>query len=128
MFISSALFAYRTKKHNTTRHEPFYLLYGREAVLPIEFAIITPQAELFETDLQDDLLKRVQMITGRITEDRLEAQDIIHKAQVKQKHIHDKDLREVKFKIGDLVLLYKSQLREKKKLQDEQALIMCTTY
>ena len=118
LFISSALFAYRTKKHNTTRHEPFYLLYGREAVLPIEFAIITPQAELFEMDLQDDLLKRVQMITGRITEDRLEAQDIIHKAQVKQKHIHDKDLREVKFKIGDLVLLYKSQLRGKKKLQE----------
>src|SRR4051812_36742961 len=61
------------------------------------------------------------MITRRITQDRLEAQDIIHKAQVKQKHIHDKDLREVKFKIGDLVLLYKSQLRGKKKLQERWA-------
>jgi len=118
LFVSSALFAYRTKRHNTTRHEPFYLLYGREAVLPIEFSITTPQAELFETDLQEDLLKRVHMITGRVTEDRLEAQDTIHKAQEKQRHRHDKNLQEVKFKIGDLVLLYKSQLRGKKKLQE----------
>ena len=118
LFVSSALFAYRTKRHNTTRHEPFYLLYGREAVLPIEFSITTPQAELFETDLQEDLLKRVHMITGRVAEDRLEAQDTKHKAQEKQRHRHDKNLQEVKFKIGDLVLLYKSQLRGKKKLQE----------
>src|SRR5581483_8314409 len=45
MYISSALFAYRTKRHNTTRHEPFYLMYGRDAVLPIEFAVRTTSAE-----------------------------------------------------------------------------------
>ena len=27
-FISTALFAYRTARHETTRHTPFYLLYG----------------------------------------------------------------------------------------------------
>ena len=34
--LPSALLAYRTMKHNTTQFEPFYLLYGRNATLPIE--------------------------------------------------------------------------------------------
>src|SRR6266480_106051 len=34
--IESVLFAYRTIKHNTTKKTPFYMVYGREAILPIE--------------------------------------------------------------------------------------------
>ena len=37
LYIPSALFAYRTMRHNTTRHEPFYLAYGHEVTLPVEF-------------------------------------------------------------------------------------------
>jgi len=118
LYISSVLFAYRTRKHNTTRHEPFYLIYGRDVVLPIEFTVTTPQVELHETDLQEDLIKRVHMITGKIMEDRLVTQDVIHVAQEKQKQRHDRDLHAVKFQIGDLVLLYKSHLRGKQKLQE----------
>jgi hypothetical protein len=39
VYLSSVLFAYRTKKHNTTRYKPFYLIYGRDAILLIEFAV-----------------------------------------------------------------------------------------
>lgn len=117
-YISSALFAYRVKKHNTTRHEPFYLMYGRNVTLPIEFLVPTKVGIDHENDLQEDLLKRIQMISGKITEDRLKTQDIIYQEQQKQKQRHDKNLKEIQFKIGDLVLLYKSQLREKKKLEE----------
>src|SRR5881227_655600 len=34
--IESVLFAYRTTKHNTTKKTPFFMVYGREAILPIE--------------------------------------------------------------------------------------------
>src|SRR5436190_22508998 len=34
--IESVLFAYRTMKHNTTKKTPFFMVYGREAILPIE--------------------------------------------------------------------------------------------
>src|SRR5213078_2780665 len=34
--IEEVLFAYRTNKHSTTKQTPFYLKYGREAILPIE--------------------------------------------------------------------------------------------
>jgi hypothetical protein len=117
-YISSALFAYRVKKHNTTRHEPFYLMYGRNVTLPIEFLVPTEEKLDNENDLQDDLLKRIQLISGKVTKDRLETQDVIYQEQQKQKQRHDSNVKEQQFKIGDLVLLYKSQLREKKKLEE----------
>jgi hypothetical protein len=118
IYVPSALFAYRVKRHSTTRHEPFYLMYGRDAVLPVDFAVKTMQAELHKGNLQDDLLVRMRMLTGRVTEDRLMTQDAIYKAQQQQKQRHDENLVKVHYKIGDLVLLYKSQLRGKQKLQD----------
>src|SRR5204862_6168812 len=89
LYIPSALFAYRVKRHSTTRHEPFYLMYGRDATLPIEFAIPTMQAEVTKTDEQEDLLSRIQRLTGKVVEDRLVTQDLIHKAQEKVKLRHD---------------------------------------
>lgn len=118
VYLTSVLFAYRTKRHDTTRHEPFYLMYGRDAVLPIEFAVSTSQSECAVENLQDDLLNRIHTLTGKVIGDRLETQDNISKAQQKQKKRHDEDLHEVQFKIGDLVLLYQSQLRGKQKLQE----------
>jgi hypothetical protein len=76
------------------------------------------QAELHEGDSQDDLLVRIRMLTGRVTEDRLMTQDAIYEAQQQQKQRHDENLVRIFYKIGDLVLLYKSQLRGKQKLQD----------
>jgi Integrase zinc binding domain len=35
-YIAPVLFAYRTMKHNTTKVTPFYLVYGREAKLPMD--------------------------------------------------------------------------------------------
>jgi len=39
VFLPSALFAYRTMRQNTTRYEPFYLTYGRDAVMPIDLKL-----------------------------------------------------------------------------------------
>ena len=118
LYLSSVLFAYRTKRHSTTRHEPFYLMYGRDAVLPIEFAVPTVQSECAPDDFQDDLFKRIHTLTGKVIGDRLQTQDKIHKAQQQQKQRHDEDLKEIQFKIGDLVLLYQSKLRGKQKFQE----------
>ena len=69
-FVPSALFAYRMKSHETTRHEPFYLTYGRNVTLPIEFQSVTLNAMLPNSNnVSDDLLQRVQQITGRMKDD-----------------------------------------------------------
>src|SRR5579859_7635928 len=39
VFLPSALFAYQTMCQNTTRYEPFYLTYGRDAVMPIDLKL-----------------------------------------------------------------------------------------
>lgn len=94
-------------------------MYGRDAVLPIEFAVPTTQSECAADDFQDDLFNRIHTLTGKVIGDRLETQDNIHKAQQQQKKQHDEDLQqEIYFNIGDLVLLYQSQLRGKRKLQE----------
>jgi hypothetical protein len=58
------------------------------------------------------------MLTGKIVGDQLATQDVIYQSQQKQQQRHNSDLCSVQFKIGDLVLLYRSQLREKQKLQE----------
>ena len=118
LFVPSVLFAYRTKRHETTRHEPFFLMYGREPVLPIEFAITTTQAEILETDHQEDLLKRIHTITGKLAQEHIVAQDRIYKAQQKQKQRFDAKVKTIQFQIGDLVLLYKSKIHGRQKLED----------
>ena len=35
-FIPSILFAYQTRKQKSTGIEPFYLVYGRQAMLPMD--------------------------------------------------------------------------------------------
>ncbi|GET04437.1 putative integrase core domain protein [Rhizophagus clarus] len=56
LYVSTALFAYRIRKHNTTRHEPFYLMYGQEIILPIEFKVATSAMLNIGDDEQEDLL------------------------------------------------------------------------
>ena len=53
------LFAYRTSKHASTKQIPFYLVFGRQARLPVELDII-PQSiddsvdEDYETSLKKE--------------------------------------------------------------------------
>ena len=52
--IDSALIAYRTTKHATTRVTPFLLVYGREAVLPID--------EPYDLRMRDRMMQIVEEI------------------------------------------------------------------
>ena len=49
--LPAALFAYRTLKNATTKHEPFFLTYGREARMPIELEYPTVKDEMPENTI-----------------------------------------------------------------------------
>ena len=47
-YIAPILFAYRTSKHSTTKVTPFYLVYGREARLPMDSTKIEEECSMVQ--------------------------------------------------------------------------------
>ncbi|KAL4280265.1 hypothetical protein GQ457_03G011170 [Hibiscus cannabinus] len=99
-----ALYAYRTSVRTSTGATPFSLVYGMEAVLPIEVEIpslrVLMEAELDEAEWVQARYDQLNLIE----EKRLRA--ICH-GQMYQKRMiraHDKKVRPREFREGDLVL------------------------
>jgi Integrase zinc binding domain/Integrase core domain len=108
-YIDPVLFAYRTNKHSTTKQTPFYMMYGREATIPIEeVEVISEERE----DNAETILRRLYEII-KLEEKRDEIIEIIKEAQSKQKERYDKGVKQVKFKIDEEVLLKDEQQNNK---------------
>src|SRR5436190_18335007 len=91
--IESVLFAYRTMKHNTTKKTPFFMVYGREAILPIE------DFEIGEDFEEEAIIERIYNLIN-LMDERLEALENIEKSQRWQKDYHDRKIKkEIKFNI-----------------------------
>ena len=96
-FIAPALFAYRTSKHSTTKIEPFYLVYGRNAKLPVDD----------QEDSSSNVLDRIRQLVDNVPQIRIQTKERIKQAQIRQKQVHDDKLRKpVTYQIGDKVLYY----------------------
>ncbi|KAK5832732.1 hypothetical protein PVK06_016535 [Gossypium arboreum] len=99
-----ALFAYRTSVRTSTRATPFSLVYGMEAVLPIEVEIPSLRV-LMESELEEaECIRARYDQLNLIEEKRLRA--ICH-GQMYQKRMiaaHDKKVRPREFHEGELVL------------------------
>ena len=92
------MFAYRTMKHSTTKIEPFFLVYGRSARLPMD-PEQTPDPAV-TNDRLVDLIETVPQI-------RIQAKSQITQAQSKQKDRHDKKVLTANhFEIGNKVLYF----------------------
>ena len=104
--IESVLFAYRTIRHNTTRKTPFFMVYGREAILPIE------DIKLGVDFGKSAIMKRLYDLV-ELTEERSQASENIRKSQDQQKRRHNERIKEeTQFGIGTKVLL-KDAAKEK---------------
>jgi len=49
VYLDATLFSLRSKVHTTTKHSPFLLMYGREAVFPAEIPAEMPVSVLMES-------------------------------------------------------------------------------
>jgi len=102
--LSFALLAYRTSVRTSTGATPFSLVYGMEAVLPIEVEIpslrVLSELQLDEADWIQSRYDQLNLIE----EKRLRA---IHHGQMYQKRMmraYNKKVRPREFREGDLVL------------------------
>jgi hypothetical protein len=108
-YISSVLFAYRTMKHKSTGYSPFYLMYGRQAKLPVELKVETICDS--EKDMEEAILDRVATIHKM----EIDQQDVlinIEQGQQKAKDRHDDQRVAQRLKISDKVLVERTWKRK----------------
>ena len=99
--ISTLTYAYNCTRSNTTGYSPYYLLYGRQPLLPIdiEYGVFTPELSEAIT------YKYVQELKSRLENAFNKANKFCVKEAIRLKQMFDKTARCSKLEPGDLVLV-----------------------
>ena len=114
LYLDAILFSYRTSRQDSTKMSPFYLVYGRQARLPLETAVHPGNQEpdegvkTEEVNLDEHVAKMVA-VRRKALENICNAQER-QKQQYNAKHSRDKG----KYKVGALVLLKNSKKLSRK--------------
>ncbi|CAL2227840.1 unnamed protein product [Prunus armeniaca] len=102
--INEALWAYRTTYRTPTQATPYSLVYGVEAVLPLESQIPSLRMAVQEGLTDEEHAKlRLQELEA-LDEKRLEAQQRLECYQARLSNAFNKKVRPRSFQVGDLVL------------------------
>jgi hypothetical protein len=107
--VNAVLWAYRTTCKKLTGHTPFSLVYGQEAVMPMEYILpslrIAQITDMADTDTMEERLAQLL----NLNEDRFIAGFHQKVQKAREKAWHDRHIKNKIFQIGDLVLLYDSK-------------------
>lgn len=103
--LPAALWAYRTTYKVTTHTTPFSLVYGIEAILPIEFEVQTLRIAVEERlDASKSIEHRLEVLE-ELSEARMLSAQHIETYQRRRKVAFDKKQKIRSFKVGQWVLL-----------------------
>ena len=115
LYLDSIAFSYRVSRQDSTKASPFYLVYGRQARLPIELNIKPEEGEPAAEPSTSSDLKFDEYISDMI-KIRRRALENIQAAQERQKGYYDakhgKD--KSKYQVGELVLVKNSKKLSRK--------------
>ena len=100
VFIPAALTAFRTSPNETTGESPFYLLYGREPLLPMDVSLLPP------ADPASSIAEHRRKIVKQIELAQQIAKENIMRAQQKMKAYYDKRAAEPDFIEGQKVWVF----------------------
>ena len=103
MKLLESLWAYRTTTRTATRMTPYSLVYGGEAVLPLEVQIASLRVAIHEKLTEDQTAKLRLRELDRLEEKRLQALQKLEAYQARMSRAFDKRVKRRSFK-GDLVL------------------------
>lgn len=94
---------HRISKHGATQVTPYELVYGQEAVLPVEVNFqalrVARQNDLSAVDYNNLMLDRID----DVPEERLRALREIEKEKLRAANAYNKRVRKKSFQVGDLV-------------------------
>ncbi|KAK0582887.1 hypothetical protein LWI29_030790 [Acer saccharum] len=99
--LPQVLWAYRTTKKGSTGETPYSMAYGAEAVIPVETSFSSPRVQLFQPELNIDMLK---CGLDELEERRERAQIRNTTYQQRVARYYNSHVRERRFSLGDLVL------------------------
>ncbi|XP_071924847.1 uncharacterized protein [Coffea arabica] len=102
--IGEALWAYRTTFRTPTQATPYALVYGVEAVLPLECQIPSLRIAIQEGLSEEDNVRLRLEELEALDEKRLETQQRIECYQARLSKAFNKHVRPRSFQIGELVL------------------------
>jgi hypothetical protein len=104
--LQSALWAYCTAEKITIKRTPFYLVYGMDNIMSVEFKM--PTYRICTTNwlsLEESLVPRLEDLEN-LEEDRLFSLDETYKQQLFRKDKYDSKMKPLNFKEGNWVLMY----------------------
>ena len=113
--ISTLTYAYNCTRSNTIGFSPYYLLYGRQPLLPIdiEYGVFTPELSEAVT------YKYVQELKSRLENAFNKANKFCAKEVIRSKQRFDKTAKCSKLEPGDLVLVKQKGFTLKHKIADK---------
>ena len=110
--IHDALWAYRCAYNVTTKSTPFQLVYGQEAILPIEMELPTLRIAIAERLGDEESLVQRYVTLEKLDETCDQAYLNMLAMQKQRKTYYDSKLQPKVLKPNDLVLLYDSRFQK----------------
>jgi hypothetical protein len=100
--LSEALWAHRISKHHATKVSPFELVYGQEAILPMEVSLnvvrFARQNNLTVSDYYNLMMDNIE-----VTNNRLITLGDIEKDKIMVAKAYNKKVKAKSFQVGDLL-------------------------
>jgi hypothetical protein len=101
--LSEALWAHRISRHGATKVTPFELVYGQEAVLPVEVNLgayrLAKQNNLNVESYYAMMMDNIDEVTDK----RMEALEEIEKDKRRVAKAYNKKVKAKSFQVGDLI-------------------------
>jgi len=99
--LPKVVWGLRTQKSRATGYSPFFMVYGSEAVLPLDIAFDSPRIQYYDED-EAETTWRTDLDSAE--EHRLTAALQHARYEQQLRRYHDKNILQRDFNVGDLVL------------------------
>ena len=107
-FIPGFLFAYNTSLHPSIKETPFFMNFGRDAVLPCDASLKKTWSEVSPQTYKEELLENLRTA-------HQQAIYFIQKAAIQMKERYDRKAEDTKFHEGDLVFVRNPPTKQEEK-------------
>jgi hypothetical protein len=101
--LSEAVWAYRVSKHGAIKATPFELVYGQEAVIPLELSVQANRVMHQDVVSAEEYNNLMMDEIDNLTENHLKALQEIEKEKLQVAKAYNKRVREKSFQVGELV-------------------------